>query len=183
MMAAFVFGSVAAFLVVLLVLMNRGDEAKEFASSEPHHQARHESHDSLQPTELAIRIFSRDDREFIALTRSARLQSLYQTERRKVASHWVRRTSREVSMIMHSHRLNSRQSPNLRVSTEAKLFCQYVQLRFLCGLLLFLIQLFSPHALRDLAFYAGKLYQRIGGALPGAAAIDRAVSSGNSATL
>jgi hypothetical protein len=91
--------------------------------------------------------------------------------------HWVRQTSREVSKIMRTHRLTSRQSRNLNVGTEADLLIQYLKLQILCGLLIFLIEVFGPHALNDLATYAGELYQRIGRALSETAAANRVAPS------
>lgn len=79
---------------------------------------------------------------------------------------WVRQTSREVSTIMRQHRLNSRYSRNMNVANETKLFGQYLELRILCGVLVFLIQLFGPHALADMASYAGKVYEQLGRAMP-----------------
>lgn len=158
----------AAFFVALLLLSNRRDQLEEVEAPEGSGQQTHNRFRSVPafpPAELAVRIFSPDDREFIARTRSPRLQRLYKEERRKVALQWVRYTSREVSRIMRNHRLGARQSTNLNVAAETKLFCQYVELRFLCAMLLLLTRLFGPHALMDVASYAGELYQRLGRAM------------------
>jgi hypothetical protein len=155
----------AAFFVALLLLSNRREQLEEAEDRENlgrQTRNRFRSIPAFPPPELAVRIFSSDDREFIARAHSPRLQQLYKEERRKVALHWVRRTSREVSRVMRNHRLSSRQSANLNVTAETKLFCQYVELRFLCAVLALLIRLFGPHALIDLASYAGELYQRLG---------------------
>ncbi len=158
----------AAFSVALLLLTKRRERLEEVegpGDSGQQTQNRLRSVPALSPAELAIRIFSPDDREFIARTRSPRLQRLYEEERRKVALQWVRCTSREVSRIMRNHRLGSRQSTNLNVAAETKLFCQYVELRFLCGMLVLLTRVFGPHALMDVASHAGDLYQRLGRAM------------------
>jgi hypothetical protein len=179
MMPGFAFAAVAAFLVLLLLLSTRGEKDEDLATTATRKRDRLGSADALPPAELVLRIFSPKDREFIRLMHSPRLQRLYQEERRKVALHWVRRTSREVSAIMRRHRLNSRYSQNVSVVTETKLFGQYLQLRFLCGVLLFLIQFFGPHALADLATYAGKLYEQLGRAIPDAKSVGQVASSGN----
>ncbi len=165
MMPGFVFVAVAAFLVFLLLLSTRDEKDEDLASAAMRSRDRLGSGDVPQPIELVLRIFSPKDREFIRLTHSPRLQRLYQEERQKVALHWVRRTSREVSRIMRHHRLNSRYSQNVNVTAETKLFGQYLELRFLCGLLIFLIQLFGPHALVDLASYVEELYAQLGRAI------------------
>jgi hypothetical protein len=121
---------------------------------------------AFRPGELTARIFSREDRDYIRRTGSSALEILYLRERRKVASHWVRQVSEEVGWIMREHRLRSRQSANLSVIAESKLFFYYAELKLLCGLMLVLVRIFGPHALVDLAARAGELYQRIGRSLP-----------------
>ncbi len=182
MTSASIFIAIAIFLVILLLLITWREDGEEQARVEAEDQTQRKSRDALRPQELVFRIFSRGDREFIFQMRSPRLQRMYQKERRKVALHWVRRTSCEVSKIMRIHRLASRQSENLEVATEANLLFQYLRLQFICGLLVFLIGIFGPHALHDLASYAGELYQRIGRALPETAAANRVVTSGNPAS-
>jgi hypothetical protein len=182
MMTTSIFIIVAVFLAFLLLLKTWKEDGEEQARVEAADRARPKSRDALQPQELVFRIFSRQDREFIFLMRSPGLQRMYQRERRKVALHWVRQTSREVSRIMRTHRLSSRQSHNLNVATEANLLIQFLKLQFLCGLLVLLIRIFGPHALQDLATYAGELYQRIGRALPPASVENCVAPSGNSAT-
>ena len=179
MMSTAIFVAVAIFLVLFLLLIMGREEVEEQETVRADASTRHECRDAIQRPELVLRIFSREDREFILLMRSPRLQRIYQEERRKVALHWVRRTSLEVSRIMRTHRLIARQSRNLDAGAEAKLFCQYLQLRFICGLLVLFIKTFGPHVLHDLASYAGQLSQLIGRALPDAAAANHVVSSGN----
>ena len=173
---------IGMFLILLLLLMTWGEDEEEQTRGEADDGARRKSRDALRPRELVFRIFSREDREFIFRIRSPRLQRMYQKERRKVALHWVRRTSCEVGQIMRTHRLASRQSENLAVATEANLLFQYLRLQFICGLLAFLIGILGPHALHDLAFYAGELYQRIARALPETPAANPVASSGNPAS-
>jgi hypothetical protein len=169
----------AAFVISVLLLRAGDEESEDRAVSGTHSGNRFGPVNGLQPAELASRIFSQKDREFILLMRSSRLQRLYLEERRKVALHWVRRISREVSQIMRNHRLRSRQSSNLNVTVEMKLFFLYLELRFLCGMLLLLIQLFGPHALLNLAARTGELYQQIGRALSEVGAVNRTASPGN----
>jgi hypothetical protein len=170
----------AAFVLLLLLLRTMDNEVR--AGDRGNRSAiriRPRNENILRPAELAARIFSKEDMRFIQLMRSPRLQHLYLQERRKVASHWVRRTAAEVSEIMSVHRLSSRQSANLKVSVELKLFLQYLQLRLLCVMLLLLIWLFGPHALVNLAAYTGELSQRIGTALPDVESASQIMSAGN----
>jgi hypothetical protein len=171
----------AAAFALLLLLLRTMDNAEQAGhhSIRPAIRNRPRNENILRPAALAVRIFSREDMQFIQLMRSPRLQRLYLQERRKVAAHWVRRTAAEVREIMSVHRLTSRQSANLKVTVELKLFLQYLELRLLCGMLLLLIYLFGPHALVNLASYTGELSQRIGKALPDLEPASQVMSAGN----
>jgi hypothetical protein len=179
MMQGFAFVGVAVFIIVLLLLSARHEKDEDLTTVTKRNRGRLGSADAVQPAELVLRIFSPRDRELIRLTHSPRLQRLYQEERRKVALHWVRRTSREVSRIMRHHRLNARYSQNVNVAAEAKLFGQYLELRFLCGVLVFLIQLLGPHALADLASYTAELHELLGRTMRDVSAVSNVASSGD----
>src|SRR5260370_12468319 len=183
MMPTAIFVAVAILLVLFLLLITKRKEVEEQESDQATAATPSDCRDALQRPELVLRIFSREDREFVLEMRSPRLQQIYQEERRKVALHWVRKTSREVSRIMRTHRLMARLSRNLDVVAEVKLLWQYLELRFICGLLVLLIETLGPHALHDLASYAGELSQLIGRTLPDAAAASRVTSSENPGTL
>lgn len=175
---------VAVFLLVLMLRIAGRKESERQSGEESREFHRVDFAEGLPHAQIVRTIFSEDDREFISRMGSTRLLRIYQEERRRVALHWVRRISRQVGRIMRTHRLNSRQSQNLHVTAEANLFFQYLRLRFLCGLLLFLIYLFGPHAIQNLAFYAGELYQRVGSALSDAGgAASRVTPSQSAATL
>jgi len=182
MISTSIFISAAISLVLLLLLTTSREDVEENAKGGSPGPGWRDSRDALQRPELVFRIFSREDREFILHMRSPRLQRIYQEERRKVALHWVQRTSHEVSKIMRAHRLLSRESHNLDVGAEAKLFVQYLRLQLTCGLLVLLIKTFGPHALSDLAAHAGELYQRLGRALPDVVAANRIAASEDTAT-
>lgn len=179
MMPGLAFVAAAALFVFLLLLSARDENGDDLPATSMRNRNRLGAGDALRPAELAFRIFSTKDREFIRLTRSTRLERLYREERRRVALHWVRRTSREVRAIMRHHRLNSRHSQNVNVAAEAKLFGQYMELRFLCAGLVLLIRLFGPHALADLASYAGELHERVGRSMPEATATNHVAASGD----
>ena len=164
----------AVFAIVLLLLRTGDPEPADRAAGGP--PKREEVPDALEATALAERIFSREDQEFVARLQSRRLQHLYREERRRVAVHWVRRTSEDVSGIMRKHRLSSRQSTNLNAATEAKLFWQFVEVKFFCGVLRLLVHVSGPHVLVNLAAHTGALYQRIGRSFPQTNAVGGTVS-------
>lgn len=179
MMSTAIFVAVAILLILFLFLIGRSGEAEEQESDQAvAAPAQRECRDALQRPELVLRIFSPEDREFVLQMHSPRLQRIYHEERRKVALHWVRKTSREVGRVMRTHRLNARLSHNLDALAEAKLLWQYLELRFICGLLVLLVETFGPHALHDLASYASELSKLIGRALPDASG-NRVASSQN----
>jgi hypothetical protein len=121
-----------------------------------------DENERIRREQLVGRIFSREDRDFIWRTGSARLQQLYREERQRLALAWVQRTSRDIAKTMRAHRLRSRHSPNLDAGAETKLMFEYLWLRLLCAMLALLIRVFGPHALGDFAAYANGLYQGIG---------------------
>jgi hypothetical protein len=155
-----IFVALAGFFVVLLLSADEKAPKEEIGDGwlgpEPVG-----CRDVLPIGDLAPRIFSREDREFVLRLGSPSLWSMYQKERREVALLWVARISRGVGKIMLEHKLASRYSRNLDAGIEAKLLLQHLQFRLLCGLLNVLIRIFGPHALGELATHAGELYQRI----------------------
>jgi hypothetical protein len=182
MMSTGIFVAFGILLILVLLMIARRKEVDEREGDRAAAPAQCERRNTLQGQELVLRIFSREDREFVFQMRSPRLQRMYKEERRKVALHWVRKTSREVRMIIRTHRLISRLSRNLDAAAEAKLLWQYLELRLICGLLVLFIETFGPHALHDLASYAGELSQLIGRTLPDSAAANRVASSENPGT-
>jgi len=186
MISTIIFVAFGILLVFVLLLIARRKEVEELEEREGERAAaaaQGECRNTLQRPELVLRIFSGEDREFVLQMRSPRLQRMYKEERRRVALQWVRKTSREVRMIMRTHRLISRLSRNLDAAAEAKLLWQYLELRLICALLVLFIETVGPHALHDLASYAGELSQLIGRTLPDAAAANRVASSENPGTL
>lgn len=180
MMSISIFMLVAIFLVFLLLVAGNGQGKEQTGDASG--PCPGESREVRLPPELVVRIFSREDRDYIFRMRSLRLQRIYKVERRQVALHWVRRTSREAQRIMRAHRLNSRQSRDLEVATEASLLFQYLNLRLVFGLLGLLIRAFGPHALGDLAAHASELYQRIGRILPDGSLGRNPITSEDTAT-
>jgi hypothetical protein len=167
MTPSFALAAAGVFAIVLLLLRSRDGEANSRANDGANYGIPAQFAAGLPPVELAARIFSQQDKEFIVQIDSPGLQQLYREERRRVALHWVKRTSRQVSQVMRRHRLSSRESANLNAAMETRLFFQYIELRFLCAALLLMIQLLGPHALVNLAAHAGELYQRIERTLSG----------------
>jgi hypothetical protein len=116
------------------------------------------------PQEFVSRIFEGQDLEFISRFESPQLQKFFRRERNAVALLWVQETTAAIRGIMRQHLESSGRSKDLHFATEAKIFAQYAQLRFLCGILFVSIELVGPQKLRGVALYAQQLTQQLGNA-------------------
>jgi hypothetical protein len=177
MISLYIIIVLAAVLFLLLFFVGRGKESADDFCSVSREQIYSDRQDSLSPPKLVCRIFSQDDWEFISRLGSAQLNRVYQTERTKVAMHWVRQTTRSLREVMDEHALTSRESPNLEVSGEMKLFFQYIELRVICGFLIIFLRLAGPNAVGNLATYASQISHRISRARQEFAATEHSPSS------
>jgi hypothetical protein len=114
------------------------------------------------PREFVARIFSEQDREFVAKARSDELDELFERERRGVAVFWVKQTAAGIRRAMREHADASRRSQDLEFATEAKIALRYAELLGICALLLLVIRLAGPLWLHGAAGWAHQLSGRIG---------------------
>jgi hypothetical protein len=112
--------------------------------------------------EFVSRIFEGEDLKFISRFESPQLQKLFRRERNAVALLWVQQTSAAIRGIMRQHLETSRRSKDLNFATEVKIFAQYAQLRFFCGILFVSIGLLGPQKLHGMALHAQELTQQLG---------------------
>src|SRR5262249_29368082 len=103
--------------------------------------------------------------EFVSLLRSHGLERLFRRERNAVALFWVQQTSAQVGRIIRQHREASRQSSDLEIATETRIFLQFALLKLICVILVASIGLVGPCRLRGAALYAERLSGHIGRAL------------------
>jgi hypothetical protein len=163
-----VIGVSAALLlaILLLCLILVWMRANLGLRDELSHQEALRAHESegleACPQEFVSRIFEGDDLKFVLGFASPQLQKFFRHERNAVALLWVQQTSVAIRRIMQQHLETSRRSKDLHVTTEAKIFAQYAQLRFLCGILFVSIELVGPQKLRGMALYAQELTQQLG---------------------
>lgn len=115
----------------------------------------------LCPAECIERIFSEEDRTFVAELKSRSVERLFERERKTVALLWVRQTARAIRQVMREHAEAARRSADVQLGTELRLLAQYGGSMLVCGALLLLIQLGGPLWLRGLAAYAQRLSQGI----------------------
>jgi hypothetical protein len=155
--------SVGVLLLFVILVWLRANLAQRDDLS--YHQAllSHECEDlEACPQEFVARIFEGEDLKFISRFDSPQLQMFFRRERNAVALLWVQQTTMHIRRIMQQHLETSRRSKDLHVATEAKIFAQYAQLRFLCGILFVSIELVGPQKLRGMALYAQELTQQLG---------------------
>jgi hypothetical protein len=72
----------------------------------------------------------------------------------------------------------SRGSANLQVGRELGLALRWLEFRLICGMLIVLIRLFGPHALKDLATQALEVSKSIGRVLVDSAPANRIAAAG-----
>jgi hypothetical protein len=155
--------SVGVLLLFLILVWLRASLAQRDDLSNQEGLLDHES-EGLEacPQEFVSRIFEGDDLKFISRFDSPKLQKYFRRERNAVALLWVQQTTMHIRGIMRQHLETSRRSKDLHVATEAKIFAQYAQLRFLCGILFISIGLVGPQKMRGVALYAQELTQQLG---------------------
>jgi hypothetical protein len=154
---------VAVLLLLLILVWVRANLAQRNELSNYQASLVHEN-EGLEacPQEFVSRIFEGEDLKFVSRFESPQLQKFFRRERNAVALLWVQQTTAAIRRIMQLHLETSRRSRDLHFGTEAKIFAQYAQLRFLCGVLFISIGLVGPQKLRGVALYAQELTQQLG---------------------
>jgi hypothetical protein len=114
--------------------------------------------------EIATKIFSRADWEFVSRKKFSGLEKLFLSERKALALLWVRQTAGAIRRVMREHAEAARKSRDLQVATELKLFMHYGELLSVCGLLFVAIQVAGPVWPAGLAVYAERLSRQFSGA-------------------
>jgi hypothetical protein len=154
---------VAVLLLFLILVWVRANLARRDELSSHAALLAHETEGlAVCPQEFVSRIFEGQDLEFISGFESPQLQKFFRCERNAVALLWVQQTTTYIRRVMQLHLEASRRSEDLHVATEVKIFAQYAQLRFLCGILFVSIEVLGPQKLRGVALYAQELTQQLG---------------------
>ena len=179
MIEILVFAGIPVLLLVLLSMLGATWNLDEDPSEDRTDDLRRPCPADPQTAACIQRIFSSEDRDFVEKQGSTRLRQVYRAERTHVALYWVKRASSDVAQIMRDHRLGARESQNLEVAREVGLTLRYAEFRILCGMLVLLIRLFGPHALKDMATYTLDVSQSIGRVLEEATAASRIQAAGN----
>jgi hypothetical protein len=150
----------AALLLLLLVVATKGWLASRNLS-EPALARNEEDITEPCPEEFVSRIFSHADWDFVRGLRAGNIERLFQRERRCVALAWIRQTSAMIRRVMRWHVEAARQSKNLEVSVEIRIFAQYLVLVAVCRILSIAIQIAGPLWIGGLAHFAQRLSLRV----------------------
>ena len=94
--------------------------------------------------DLGERIFDPQDWDFVRRETTSEIQRMFQQERAVLAISWLRRTRRQVSLVMRAHAAGVRRSKSLQPAMELKLLLSYLSLVMLCDFLIGLIWLRGP---------------------------------------
>lgn len=129
--------------VLLLLLLLVGVKGTLTDQLEQASDATLDNQDSAEacPPQLAVRIFAREDWEFVSRMRSSGIEALFQKERKGLAVFWVQQTALGIRQVMREHAKVARRSRDLEMRTEVKLFWQYSELMLVCAALIVLIQI------------------------------------------
>lgn len=103
------------------------------------------------PGEFVDALFRREDWNFVSQLGSEPLKALFLAERKALAIAWVRATAAFARHIMREHLLISRRSRDMEISTEMRIYSQYVALRATCVILRVSIVLAGPVAVGTLS--------------------------------
>jgi hypothetical protein len=157
-------GAVGSLLVLLAWVRAEASSKDSLSAWDASFRGLDQSVEGCLP-EIVSQIFSANDLNFILGFESPDLERLFHRERTAVALHWIQETSAIISRIMRGHLEASRLSADLEIVMEARILLQYARLKLNCGILFVLISVLGPQRLAGMALHAGRLTQRIGGAL------------------
>jgi len=94
--------------------------------------------------ELALRIFSKQDWDFVCKEAGSEVQKVFLEERRSVSLLWLKHTRSAAGRLMNLHRRVARGNIELKASSEMKLAANYLSFLSLCAILEILIRALGP---------------------------------------
>lgn len=154
-----------AFAFLLFVLLYFAGSNRAF-DEDGDRESRLDAYSRFCSDEIVERIFSARDYGFVRELNSSRLRRIYSRERKSIARHWVHQVASCVRVILRNHLRASRSSRNLEIAGEFGILCRYLELRFLCGLIVVSLLLVQPGMLQTLATRASGLFHRLSGMRP-----------------
>lgn len=100
--------------------------------------------------DLGERIFGLEDWDFVSRNMPGEIQEMFLRERSVLAISWLRRTRRQVSLVMRAHVAAVRQIADFQLAPELKLALSYLLFLILCDFLIGWIWLCGPVRTREM---------------------------------
>jgi len=100
----------------------------------------------LLPPDLIVRIFARDDLNFITSMESPKIEGVFLRERRRIALQWVAQVRKQVLNLKRFHSGESRRYAQLNPRTEIALAFDFAALLIACRVLQIVFYLRGPYA-------------------------------------
>ncbi len=148
---------VGALILVLglrLVLQSSGAQRQDHSVSMEELTKAREALDTVFVESAAIRrLFSPEDMEFVAHSGPHRVKHLFLKERKALAIQWVRKTQKEVALLMDIHLRLAGYTLEPSPRFELQLTARYFAFRFVSYLLLLLLWLRGPFKARRIVDY------------------------------
>jgi len=142
----FFLGVGGLLFVFLLALARRGKAVGGARALIGARQALYTLRSELLPHDLVVRIFAREDLEFVLSLHSRAVESIFFTQRRRVALIWVERVQAQIRHLRHLHLGSARFYARLEFKTELSLAWNFMILLFSCRALKAAILIGGPYA-------------------------------------
>lgn len=143
---AFFLGIGLLLFVFLLILARRGKAEGGARALVGARQALYTLRGELLLHDLVARIFARDDMEYVRSMRSHYVETVFFTERKRVALMWVERIRTQLRHLRHLHLGSARFYARLEFKTELSLAWNFTILLVSCRVLQFAILVGGPFA-------------------------------------
>jgi hypothetical protein len=99
----------------------------------------------LLPAAFVERVFSTQDRDFVARQAPPQVRKMFRKERKAIAAAWLGRTRREAGRLMSFHLRLARSEFDLSPATEIRLGVDYVCLLLICHALAAVVRVSGPY--------------------------------------
>lgn len=106
---------------------------------------------NFSPASLIDRIFDYDDFVFACEQKEPGVVRLLESERKGIATYWLRHTRQQIRRLMSFYVRSARESAKLSVALEFQMALNYVVFLVVCNALLMLIWLRGPFRTRAVA--------------------------------
>lgn len=194
MIELILFLALGAGLLVLLYFFARRAEVRAEGGAEALVEAR-QALNSLQtallPPELVVRIFAREDLDFVQRACPAKIQQSFLRERKRIALSWIAHLRKQVLNLRRFHSGQSRRYAQLKFRTEMALALDFATLLVVCRILQAIFYLRGPYAAPKIVGKAIRVADTVCGVserslaflAPGNASLQRANSADDRAAV